>query len=1291
MSKKAKETAGVVASVLFLVGLVGISRADDAALSVNRQMPGLSEQQKFPATKLRGYGTISGQGWTDSAGGALLQIECQDAEHARLVQAKYLSDLEELPPGTKPAQIDDGGARISVRTAEDVGAVTALRSGTTVVLASAKSADALARLISGGVQGSATKWTSVAEGKVPMFLDRFDKYGFRFYYAPGRLKEGPDRHAIADYDVREDFNFAQAMHAGLLVWTGGQNGDTGEWLTKEPSWDFALKEAQARGLAFGLNLGIESGVTWFYNRDPESLMQFAPGFLGSYYGSMNFGIGPMVSWSSPAGQDALLGQLQTTVRKLKDVDNITSWLEPHEELGGGAADLFVDVGPAADVSFRDFLRGKYKTIEALSQRYADPALTSWNNVHAPEPADFLGWNADAIDLAGTWKINFDAAENPSALSAQFDDSAWGEMNGPGDGLARLLPAKPAVWRRHFTVDSAWLAKHPAVWLYVWDMNDVRAAKVNPALGVAISVNGKIAEETKPNYSSDHWTAIDVTQVVQPGDNLLAVRLPRGLFNYRVYLSGDEPKSYPQLGEGGNARWVDFSDWLSYSRVKGVRRGMQMIRQADPDRGIMLMAPDRYEDDLLEAALDYGGDFHNTGYMGGWWCDKLPALMRGAGLPFSTEPSQGPTKAAHVLGSFGNWITQGVNAIDHFQNLGEVLWNPEVKKCFEDHATLYTSVGRYHAVPAQVAALYSNRINNLLGFPWNERPATENGEPYFRGGSYPSAFNSRGFYSPMEYVPKGSIYESDAVTEKMFIANQADKYRVIVDTDTAVMDEATIDGIERYVRAGGVFVTYGETGRHSPEKPDSWPIERLTGFHVTDSKPGSGTVTLDAGQKIFPPGFLISGNCQGHKLNAAVADVQNVMNWNDGSVAAGIRPLGKGYVITLGAWFSQPNGEAFFASLFQWLKIDPIPAHVETAGKVFWRHFLSNNGLYDLWVVRNTDSQQPSTGTLVLADGLRPAWSVDLNTGTRTPVTDGKIPFNLPPGDMAISITPRTQVASSPADWFNLQRGWWQGTADPGAPLPKPDMKLAFDLTDGWAFQPVDAQQADVSDLVGVATDDGKWKQVSLGIFSLPDYPDCRHAVIRRHFHVPDAWKHGHVQLRLPQFRTWAQVYLDGQKLQEPVELPGGSDHVLAVEIKSTGYLLGAMGSGWLAYHPDPVSTQDLPGPWQSSPDLMTWTDGSSLPGDVAKGVRAFRSSFTVAPATAGQTIVLHLTQKSSEARGVIINGTYLLRAHDGGEINLNITPWVVPGKKNVIVIPMGGSHETITGLDLEFHPKGTYP
>jgi hypothetical protein len=1281
------------ASVVALTLFAGLQSRGETGLAVNNHAPGLKAEHDFPAMKLRGYGTLSGNAWTDGAGGSLVEITCQDSEHARLLQAKYLSDLGELPPATQLGTIQVNGATITIASADDVGSVAALRNGTTVVLAAAPSSDALAKLITAGVKGDASKWTSVAEGTVPMYLDRFDKYGFRFYYAPGNLPQKPGGGDDTSYDVREDFNWMHSVHGGVTLWTNGLEGITPEWLSVQPRWNWVVGEAKQKGLPFGVNLGIDGAAYWYFNRNPDALMQFVPDFLGTYYGSMNYGIPEYVSWSSQIGQDTMLAQLQQTVRNLDTTDNITSWLEPHEELGGGEADLLVDYGPQADNTFRQYLKEKYTTLGAVSKRYAT-SFGSWDQIHAPEPAEFLGWSKDAVDLAGTWKISYDAANNADALGASFDDSKWGEMNGPGYGLARLLPQKPAVWRRHFNLDGAWQSKHPAIWLYVWDMNDTRAGQDDPTQRVSVSVNGKTQPETQPAYTDAHWAAYDVTKVVQAGDNLLAVRLPRGLFNYRVYLSGTAPKSYPQLGDAMNAKWVDFSGWLGWNRGRGVGRGMQMIRQVDPNRGIVLMAPDSYENEVIQDAIKYGGDFHNTGYMGGWWCDKEPALMRGAGLPFSTEPSQGPTLPVHIMGEMGNWITESVNAIDHFQTLGEVLYHPDLKKTFEDHAAMYTSIGKWHAPVAQIAALYSSHTNDLLGWPWAAHPAVAaNGQPYFRGGSYPSGFNSRGMYSPMENMPAGPhAYESDAVNDGMFERDQVNKYKVIVDTDTAIMDESTLNGIERFVKQGGVFVTCGETGRHSPEKPDSWPISRLSGCVLAnDTVNGPGTIALAPGQTVFAPGTTFSGNMDGHRFKAVAKDVQSVLVWNDGSLAMGLRPLGKGYVITVGPWFNNVNGNTLYSGIFQWLKIDAIPAHLETAtGNFLWRHYLSNNGLYDVWAIWNRDSHAPFVGTLVLDPGLRPGWSVNLNTGARSSVVNGRMSVVLPPFEMTMLITPRTSVTEAPSEWLALQRGWWQGTAPTGPAFPKMNMKLAVDLTDGWSFLPL-SEKEDAKPDLAATVDDSAWKKVSLGLFSLPDYPDLRHAVVRRQIQVPAKWKKGEVTLFLPNFRDGSGFYLDGQPAQRPIMLAAGSTHMLAVEIRSQSDLLGADGPAWLAYRPDPEAKQDLKGTYQVSTDLMNWPGSTALPGSVAQGTHAMRTTVVLDSAARDKTVVFHALERSGELKGIVINGKYVAPGRESGEANLNITPWVLPGKKNDLVLLMGSSAEDINSLSFDFYTPGVYP
>jgi hypothetical protein len=71
-------------------------------------------------------------------------------------------------------------------------------------------------------------------------------------------------------------------------------------------------------------------------------------------------------------------------------------------------------------------------------------------------------------------------------------------------------------------------------------------------------------------------------------------------------------------------------------------------------------------------------------------------------------------------------------------------------------------------------------------------------------------------------------------------------------------------------------------------------------------------------------------------------------------------------------------------------------------------------------------------------------------------------------------------------------------------------------------------------------------------------------------------------------------------------------------------------------------------------------------------------------------VIFHATERSGELKGLVINGTYVSPARDSGEANINITPWVLPGRKNEIVLMMGGSAEDIYSLSLNFYAPGTY-
>ena len=81
--------------------------------------------------------------------------------------------------------------------------------------------------------------------------------------------------------------------------------------------------------------------------------------------------------------------------------------------------------------------------------------------------------------------------------------------------------------------------------------------------------------------------------------------------------------------------------------------------------------------------------------------------------------------------------------------------------------------------------------------------------------------------------------------------------------------------------------------------------------------------------------------------------QDVALWEDGTVAAGARKLGKGMVIDFGMFDSL----RLITQALDKMGIRHVPGHV-TDDKVIMRHFVSNNGLYDVWTMWN---QEKSAG------------------------------------------------------------------------------------------------------------------------------------------------------------------------------------------------------------------------------------------------------------------------------------------------------------------------------------------
>ncbi len=739
-----------VLAALLLGGATAFAQAaPDAKPRADASTSAVAHDGVFREIDLRGYGTVSGVK-TDLRGGvSQLSIRCESPEKAKLLQAKYLSDLSLLPKVSE-SKITLGrtGQTATARQIEGQGSIVAVRRGSEVRILSAAESAALAAALAGPEWAG---WEFATDTEVPMYLDRWDRWGFRAYH---RTWENPPKdykpaQAKGGYDFLSEFQFAEEMdRTGLVVFTGPNAMDTAGGLNRDVWWDWIVPQTEARGLPLGLNLKVAEGIeaTWLTNRYREQMMEPMPQFGGSFFriGTPFYGGRGTASWAAKEANQIQFDMAETMLRRFKDQPNLTTVLEPHGELKNVAHSIFVEYGSVADASYRKYLKTRYDDLRALNAAWGT-AHASWDEVRVQEIASFAGWGEDAVDLTGEWKLAYeDLPPNldtqgerllfftdtnwtraiPSLgapqewFSSRFDDSGWASLQAPGDERSLVIPSRPGVMRRHFSVSRDWLAKHPQVWLYVWSMNLTSNDQFKAVL------NDKVVDESTVRHMTPHWTAVEVSQHLKPEGNVLALRLPKGKLSYRVYLSGEEPHGYPFFEKGRNAQWYDFAMWHRWMRKESVRRGLETIRKTHPNHQVVQMAPDAYADDINDLAGRYGSNFHNTGYMAAFWADYLPSLMRGRNLPMSVEPG-GPARDGKHFKTFqGLWMTEGVQGIDYFIHIGSLMWNAEIRQHLKQDLPLFRLIGKYHAPKAEVAAFYSTeniRLNGCPGFSIPTRP------------------------------------------------------------------------------------------------------------------------------------------------------------------------------------------------------------------------------------------------------------------------------------------------------------------------------------------------------------------------------------------------------------------------------------------------------------------------------------------------------------------------------------------------------------------------------------------
>ena len=398
-----------------------------------------------------------------------------------------------------------------------------------------------------------------------------------------------------------------------------------------------------------------------------------------------------------------------------------------------------------------------------------------------------------------------------------------------------------------------------------------------------------------------------------------------------------------------------------------------------------------------------------------------------------------------------------------------------------------------------------------------------------------------------------------------------------------------------------------------------------------------------------------------------------------AVAAGVRPMGKGYVVHLAAGF-QDN----YSELLRWRGIVDDNPKAEGCRVT---PFVSNNGLYHVYTLWADRIQSPQEATLVFPGKDAPEALRDVLTGATLPgvTADGSRQFGkiaVEPLDTRASLAPRRQITTPPRDWLELQRSWWKGRRQP-APAKTHTFPNTLDLSQDWAFSPIPDDAPDGSQLAGPTVDDRAWKRLDLGIWSFPHFPEVKRGLSAN---VLPFQRDGLARARVgcgssarerslaPALQSESlsgrTTHLDQRSESLFLLLPeynrdlSPGEHVLAVEADGSTTVAGLIGEAWIEFIPEPALRQSLAG---------IWGDNIRLPGQAVLPLGTKRT-FIPDPAGKGKEAVLYVEGPRADIACIYINGRRLNRSAGmmrGHHFRINLMPWIKWDEPNEIEIEAG--------------------
>ncbi len=1251
------------------------------------------------AVALRGYGRTSAE---FGEGRAL--FHCQDAAHADILLGKLKADLLwDVKDTCLTSDLDVAGKSIPSIDCRPYGVMVLGAAGDEVFAWGAADTNALQTLLAAEplLKRNGLRFTPAKP--YPVYLDFYDLKAFKSYVHAATSAHGEGLASHWEFVRKMGLGGLACQDLGLI----GSNPMSG--VIDFSRMDYEVMEAERQGGLFVVCplVGGEMPL-WMYNKSPCNAAKFSPSLL--FQGWSHGSVGATYECDGGSGElpNATLRLMMN--RYLKS-PSLGGWhLYRGQPIGDNVSLILSgcawDHSPVAQASLRRWLKEtKGYGLSALGTRwFGDPKrFRFWDDVRVPDVAAIVGggYDPDRFLLPDSWKWRKSSAQEEGQPPAETG-VPWVTVQRPPSQQMAFLPSGSAYFKISFTAGE-WLKAHAGRPLKLGCTVNLYD---NSKLRFWLNGHGFESPPAKSAGVVPLVAEIPAGALNAAGDNELIIQTPAGRSDGRVcgpvFLSDQPRQLYPYRDRTLNAR---YGDALEFQRHSIFARQEEMFREArrlDPERP-MIISGEFWEDigSYTSLAVKYGLGMQYTA-RDGFYNPWNPSLGNIVGFYATSEPS-GTMGTPDIFNkTLSLMLYDGDSGFDLFWDVEDYIKLDRRFEMLTKKCRLIQLFGKSLREPPQLLILRSSRtISNGSQEPWNWD------------------------------IGRGAIqsahYDYGYVSEREVINGTASAYPVIFDAGSEILDEETVAALGRYVEAGGTFIALHNTGRSAPLEVNAWPISKLTGFKVTAwGKQGAlcfsnelpvlkgweGRQFRDEGHGVDRTNGVARGT--GIALSPAASGTRALALWEDGSVAVGLRQLGKGRVIVLGSSFWRdgkdvkgqwvPDGtRVFFDSLLAELGVSKEAD--ASSDKIWVRKTTAKNGLQD-WLIAINVNEKPDAGVtadLCFKVDRTPECVVDLLSGQA-------VEFKTRPGgwvdlpsvkfgkyDTRVFAVKRADtIAEAIPFWWAEKLKYWAKSSDgPGdaAPLPDDPLKAPEAIPfDTWSFRTdPDGAIAQAGAWAKTGFDALAWKTISSGSWKLidPALKDYNGSgLYRREFTIPSAWKGHVITLNLLDHAACEKgvFSVNGVKVFEFRDrtfdrerapflnfdisglLNSEGTNTLSVKVEGGQELSGICGAVWIAPERVLAPSVDLNGGWSCVIKDFVTAKEVSIPGKMFG--RYLRREVDLPADWAGRQVFLHVETRANWCGCVVVNGSPKSQAADlipfGTRVEINLTPFIKPGQRNVV-------------------------